>query len=79
MSLKLGPIPDRRPVKLRLTLQPHVHEALSDYAALHERHYGRKSTIHEIAALALEKFMDNDPTFKRERKTLHSAPNEKAH
>lgn len=33
MSLKLGPIPERAPVKLNISLAPPVHEALVDYAA----------------------------------------------
>lgn len=33
MTLKLGPIPERAPIKLNISLAPSVHEALVDYAA----------------------------------------------
>ena len=33
MSLKLGPIPERAPIKLNISLALLVHEALADYAA----------------------------------------------
>ena len=45
MTLKLGPIPERAPVKLNISLAPSVHEALVDYAALHERAYGAKAFV----------------------------------
>ncbi len=32
MSLKLGPIPERAPIKLNISLARPVHEALVDYA-----------------------------------------------
>lgn len=33
MSLKLGPIPDQKPVKVTMSLTPDIHAALTDYAA----------------------------------------------
>ena len=71
MSLKLGPIPERAPVKLSISLSPSVHEALVDYAALHERAYGAKASIPEVAALMIENFLESDRSFRRARKTLH--------
>ena len=71
MSLKLGPIPKRAQVKLNISLAPSVHEALVDYAALHERAYGAKATIPEVAALMIENFLESDRSFRRARKALH--------
>ncbi|WP_375208138.1 DUF2274 domain-containing protein [Hyphococcus sp.] len=71
MSLKLGPIPERAPIKLNISLAPSVHEALVDYAALHERAYGAKASIPEVAALMIENFLESDRSFRRARKTLH--------
>lgn len=73
MSLKLGPIPDQKPVKITMSLAPDIHAALSDYATLHAREYGKQSSITEIAGLMIEKFLSSDRQFKRARKTLHSS------
>ncbi len=64
MSLKLGPIPDRTPVKLSLSLAPDVHEALVDYAAIHAREYGNDVKPGEVAGLMIERFLESDGAFK---------------
>ena len=71
MSLKLGPIPERAPVKLNISLAPSIHEALVDYQTLHEGAYGAKASIPEVAALMIESFLESDRSFRRARKTLH--------
>lgn len=70
MSLKLGPIPDRNPVKMSIALPPDVHDALSDYAAIYKRDYGSEATVSELGALMIEKFLDSDSQFKRARKLI---------
>jgi len=70
MSLKLGPIPDRKLVKLSLSLAPDVHAALIDYAAIHAREYGSDVKPSGIASLIVERFLGNDSQFKRMRKSL---------
>ena len=72
MTLKLGPIPDRSPVKLSLTLAPETHDALSDYAALYAQTYGKEAALPDLAALMIEKFLDGDRKFKRARKALRA-------
>jgi len=68
MSLKLGPIPDRTPVKLSLSLAPDVYAALADYAAIHGREYGSDVKPSDVAGLMVEKFLESDAHFKRARK-----------
>ena len=70
MSLKLGPLPDRTPVKLALSLPPDVHEALCDYAKLHGREHGAEAPVADLAALMIERFLDSDAAFKRARKAM---------
>jgi len=70
MSLKLGPIPDRTPVKLNLSLAPDVHEALTDYAAIHKREYGNDVKPGDVAGLMIEKFLESDIRFKKLRKSF---------
>ena len=73
MSLKLGPIPDRNPVKMSIALPPDVHDALSDYAAIYKRDYGTEASIGNLAALMIEKFLNGDMAFKRARKSLRDS------
>ncbi len=73
MNLKLGPIPDHKPVKITISLCPDIHAALSDYAEIHAREYGKQSSASEIAALMIEKFLTSDREFKRKRRTLISS------
>jgi hypothetical protein len=77
MSLKLGPIPDRKPVKLSLSLAPDVHAALIDYAAIHAREYGSDVGPRDVASLIVERFLGRDSQFKRMRKSLHHSTSAK--
>lgn len=70
MSLKIGPVPDRAPVKVSLVLPPEAHDALLDYAALHARTFGRESAPAELAALMIDRFLKSDRAFQRARKSL---------
>ncbi|MCK5746262.1 MAG: DUF2274 domain-containing protein [Oricola sp.] len=77
MSLKLGPLPDRNPVKLSLSLTPDVHDALCDYASLHAKAHGREPPLPDLAALMIEEFLNCDAAFKRARKTLEKETSSK--
>lgn len=74
MNLKLGPLPDRNPVKLSLSLTPDVHDALRDYAALHARAHGQEAPLADLAARMIEEFLNSDAAFKRARKGLERQP-----
>lgn len=77
MSLKLGPLPDRNPVKLSLCLTPDVHDALRDYASLHARTHGQEAPLPDIAALMIEEFLNRDSAFKKARKSLEKEDSSK--
>jgi len=70
MSLKIGPIPDRAPVKLTLSLAPETHAALAEYAALHAKAHGGETPVAELAAIMIEHFLAADAGFRRARKSL---------
>lgn len=72
MNLKIGALPDRTPVKVALSLPPDVHAALQDYAAIHTKDFGSEATVSDLAALMIERFLDSDAAFKRERKKWNS-------
>ncbi|WP_375207662.1 DUF2274 domain-containing protein [Hyphococcus sp.] len=73
MSLKIGAIPDRTPVKVTASLPPDVYEALQDYAAIHAREFGQEASPGDLAALMIERFLSSDAAFRRARKSLHQS------
>jgi hypothetical protein len=77
MSLKLGPLPDRNPMKVAIVLSPEVYNALGDYAALHAKSYGKEAPLPDLAALMIEEFLKTDAAFKRARKAFEKQPSSK--
>ena len=75
MSLKIGPVIARAPLKLGVSLAPDVHDALADYALLHARAHGRELALADLAALMIEKFLETDAGFRRARKTFRQSSN----
>jgi len=73
VSLKIGPVIERASVKLGVSLDPDVHDALADYALLHAREHGRELALADLAALMIEKFLGADSGFRRARKTLRQS------
>ena len=70
MTLKLAPLPNRTPAKLTILLPPDVHSALTDYAAIYEKTYGKREEIEQLAPVMIETFLNGDAAFKRARKDL---------
>lgn len=68
--LKLTRLPDRVPVKLTLNVSPDLHQALTDYAALYARSYGREEPVAELIPAMLSAFLDSDREFLKQRRTL---------
>lgn len=74
MSLKIGPVGTRAPVKLTIMLAPETHDALIDYAAIHARENGREITSGDLAAMMIARFLKTDAGFRRARKALRQSP-----
>ena len=68
MELKLQRLPDRTPIKLTISLQPELHQALADYAALYEATYGRKENVADLVPFMLDSFLASDRAFAKARK-----------
>lgn len=66
-ELKLPQLPDRTPVKLSISLMPELHQALTDYAALYAKTYGRDEPVAELIPAMLAAFLESDRTFSRSR------------
>ena len=72
MTIKLGQLPDRSPVKITFTASPELKSALGDYAEIYRRTYGQKEGVAELIPFMLEAFLNADHGFKRERNQLES-------
>ena len=66
-DLKLGPLPDRTPIKLSISMMPDLHQALTDYAALYAQAYGRDEPVTELIPAMLAAFLESDRSFTRAR------------
>ena len=73
-GLKLGPLPDRVPSKLAITLSPDLKKALDDYATLYARSYGTEEQVAELVPYMLEAFLKADSSFRQGRKELQDTP-----
>ena len=66
--LKLDRLPNRKPVKLTITLEPETFDALEDYARIYAEEYGDEESVNVIASYMIGDFMEGDAAFKRRRK-----------
>ena len=69
-ELKIGPLKDKRPIKLSIEVDPDLHADLKDYASVYERAYGQRADIKALIPSMLRTLMDADAGFKRSRKAL---------
>lgn len=72
MSLRIGQLPDRTPVKLTVSVDPDLASALSDYAAIYAETYGAEEKPETLVPAMLDLFLCSDAGFKRARKALHA-------
>jgi hypothetical protein len=70
-ELKIGPLKDKRPVKLSIDVDPDLLDDLKDYASIYERAYGQRADVKALIPSMLRALMDGDAGFKRARKSLN--------
>jgi len=70
-KLKLGAIPDDKPVKLNIELPADVHRDLIAYAELLARETGQRNEPVKLIAPMLARFMATDRGFAKARKAGH--------
>lgn len=68
-KLKLGPLPDDKPVRMTISLSAEVHRSLVDYAEIHARETGKAVEPAKLVAAMLERFMGTDRGFAKARRT----------
>tara|TARA_Y100000782_G_C10067039_1_gene216147 strand:+ start:207 stop:443 length:237 start_codon:yes stop_codon:yes gene_type:complete len=66
--MKLAKLPDRKPVKLTVTVNADLNRKLRDYATLYRETYGESEAVAELIPFILEAFLENDRVFVRARK-----------
>lgn len=70
-NLKLGKLPDRKPVKYTLTVSAEIAGLLEDYAAIYNQAYGGEAEpIEELIPYMLEMFLKSDRAFLKARQGL---------
>jgi hypothetical protein len=72
MSLRIGQLPGRTPVKLTVSVDPDLASALADYAAIYAETYGAEEKPETLVPAMLDMFLSSDAGFKRARKALHA-------
>jgi hypothetical protein len=73
MSLHLNKLPDRTPVRLSISVDPDLAQALTDYADLYRQTYGTAEKPETLIPAMLENFLGNDAGFKRARRALNAS------
>ncbi len=73
-ELKLAKLPDRNLVKLMITFQPHLAQALREYAAVYRATYGEAESVEELVPFMLASFLEGDRGFAKARKEVPGHP-----
>jgi len=70
-KLKLGTIPDDRPIKLSIELPAAIHRELLSYAEIHAAQTGQAIAPEKLVPHMLTRFMATDRGFAKARRKLH--------
>lgn len=73
-KLKLGPLPDDKPVRMTISLPAEVHRDLVDYAEIHGRETGATAEPAKLVAAMLARFMATDRAFAKARRASTDTP-----
>lgn len=67
-NLKLGAIPDDKPVRLTITLTAELHALLVEYAEVHSKQFNRRVPPEKLVPHMLERFIRTDRAFAKARR-----------
>lgn len=70
ISLRLPQLPDRKSLKMTISVWPELYEALNDYAELYRQAYGTQENTKELIPFILDAFLNADAGFKKARRKL---------
>ncbi|MBD1549672.1 DUF2274 domain-containing protein [Roseibium aggregatum] len=66
--LKLAKLPDRTPIRITITIDAGLNQALNDYQRLYAATYGASEKVADLIPFMLEAFLDSDRAFSKARK-----------
>lgn len=69
-ALRIAKLPNLKPVKLTVSLEPEVHQMLEDYARIYGDSYGETVKPADLVPSMVSGFLATDNGFKRARKAL---------
>ena len=67
-DLKLAKLPDRKPVRITITVRPELNASLQTYAGLYREAYGEEETVQQLIPFMLESFLKGDLGFAKARR-----------
>jgi hypothetical protein len=67
-ELKLARLPDRKPVKITITVSPELNLALRQYAGIYRATYGEAESVAVLIPFMLGNFLEADKGFAKARK-----------
>ena len=76
--LKLGVLPDDRPVKISVTIPADLKRALDAYADAYGKESGRQWEMKKLVPHILAAFLKSDRTFAKLKATRQPKPSESA-
>ena len=68
-ELKLAKLPDRKPVKIAITVSPNLNQRLGAYAEAYKGAYGAEERVSDLIPFILEQFLDGDRQFSGKRRS----------
>jgi len=72
-ELKLARLPDRKPVKISITVNSNLNQKLGAYAEVYKGVYGEEEKVSDLIPFILEKFLDGDRQFKNRARVPRQA------
>ena len=63
-ELKLARLPDRKPVKIAISVNPVLNQRLDAYAEAYKGVYGDEEKVSDLIPYMLEQFLNGDRQFK---------------
>ncbi len=67
-NLKLGKLPDRKPVRITITASAELNGALQAYADAYRQTYGESESVSELIPYMIEQFLSTDREFAKVRR-----------
>jgi hypothetical protein len=67
-ELKLARLPDRKPVKIGITVNPGLNQRLEDYARAYKEAYGDEERVADLIPYILDQFLAGDRRFNSKRR-----------